>query len=347
MILKAEVTPRVHMEKHVPLGQVAPLSQPFVVALDPSSACNFRCKFCPTGDHGLIHSTGRYQGIMDFRVYQKVIDDLVEFDAPIKTLRLYKNGEPLVHPRFAEMVAYARQSGHVLRIDTTTNGALLTPELSHDIVDAGIDQINISVNGMSSEQMEFYTRTAVDFGQYVEQLRELFRYAKAVEERNGHHCEIFIKSIKEILSEEERQRFFDTFGEISDRIVLEHISPAWPTFRFSVDVPMKFHAGNYGQDAYERKVCPYLFYILVVNADGTCSTCIGDWPNGQIVGDVRKTSVRAIWNGEKLRQYQKLHLQGRRKEIPFCGACEVVTYGTLDDMDADAEEILKRMEAEK
>ena len=29
-----------------------------------SSACNFKCTFCPTGDRELIKSTGRYQGAL-------------------------------------------------------------------------------------------------------------------------------------------------------------------------------------------------------------------------------------------------------------------------------------------
>ncbi|GAI93190.1 unnamed protein product, partial [marine sediment metagenome] len=56
---------------------------------------------------------------MDFELYKKIIDDLKEFDAPLKVLRLYKDGEPLLNNRFADMVRYAKGSGVVKYIDTT------------------------------------------------------------------------------------------------------------------------------------------------------------------------------------------------------------------------------------
>ena len=73
----------------------------------------------------MIAETGRHQGVMKFEVFQKIIDDLADFDMPIKVLRMYKDGELLLNKRFADMVAYAKKSGHVDYIDTTT---ALAPE---------------------------------------------------------------------------------------------------------------------------------------------------------------------------------------------------------------------------
>jgi radical SAM protein with 4Fe4S-binding SPASM domain len=333
--VKAKIKYRVNMENHVELGEVAPLKAPFVLLIDPSNLCNYKCKFCPTGNRELIKSTGRYNGLLDFDLYKKIIDDIAEFDEPIKTLRLYKEGEPLVNPHFADMIAYAKKSGLVKRIDTTSNGALLNPKVNRAIIEAGLDQINISVNGVSTEQLEFYTQTKANFDEYVKNIKDLYE--------NRGNCEISIKSIAENLTEDEQKKFFDIFGNISNRIVLEHLSPAWPQFKFHHDIKMEYTTGNYGQEVIERKVCPYIFYIMVVNSDGRVSTCVGDWPNKNILGDLRKQSVKEVWQGETLRMYQLAHLRGLRKYNHFCGDCEVVTYGTLDNMDKYANDILKRM----
>jgi hypothetical protein len=90
---------------------IAPLGTPFVLIVDPASHCNFKCRFCPTGDLELIKATGRYQGSMAFDTFKKIIDDLQEFPEPVRVLRLYKEGEPLMNKRFADMVRYARGSG--------------------------------------------------------------------------------------------------------------------------------------------------------------------------------------------------------------------------------------------
>ena len=62
--MKSEFKPRINLEGRTPLETVIPLQTPYVVFVDPASACNFICKFCPTGHRDLIDDTGRYQGVM-------------------------------------------------------------------------------------------------------------------------------------------------------------------------------------------------------------------------------------------------------------------------------------------
>jgi hypothetical protein len=62
--MKAEFKPRINLEGRTPLETVIPLQTPYVAFVDPASACNFNCKFCPTGHRDLIDDTGRYQGVM-------------------------------------------------------------------------------------------------------------------------------------------------------------------------------------------------------------------------------------------------------------------------------------------
>ena len=76
-------------------------------------------------------------------LYKEIIDSLSEFKDPIRVIRLYKEGEQLLNPHFAEMVRYAKASTKVLRVDTTTNGALLTTERRLEIINDGLDRIII------------------------------------------------------------------------------------------------------------------------------------------------------------------------------------------------------------
>ncbi|MDR2439555.1 MAG: radical SAM protein [Planctomycetaceae bacterium] len=333
--MKAVIKYRVNTEEHVLLGEVAPLNQPYVLLIDPCNRCNFRCKFCPTGNHQLIKSTGRFQGILDFDLFKKIIDDLKEFDEPIRVLRLYKEGEPLLNKNFSHMVKYAKQSGLVKKIDTTTNGSLLNPELNRKIIDAGLGQINISVNGVNTDQIYYYTGVRIDFDKYVANIRDLYE--------NRGNCEISIKAIKENLTDEEQKQFFDIFGDISNRIVLENLSPAWPQFQFHEDIKMEFCCGNYGQEIIPRQICPYIFYIMVINTSGKVSTCVGDWPNRLIMGNIKTQSVKDVWLGRVLNDLRINHLKGHRSDCTFCRDCEVVTHGTLDNMDDYADKILFRM----
>lgn len=337
MMMKAKIKKRIEDDsKRVELGSVLPLSAPYVLMIDPSSACNHSCRFCPTGDHPLIKKTERFVGHLDFNLYKKIIDDANSFTNPIKVLRLYKVGEPLLHPKFAEMVSYARANSKIQKIETTTNGLLFSPSLNEKIISAGISQINISVNGVNEERIYHYTRTKLDFKKYVENIKHLYE--------NKGNCEIYIKAIKQNLTEDEQKIFFDIFGNYSDRIFLENLSPAWPEFEFD-NVPMEFEAGHYGQEICERQVCPFLFYVMVVNSDGLVSTCVQDWKQKMIVGDTKLESIQDIWLGEKLNQYRFDHLDGNKKAYPACQNCLVMSHGVLDNIDSMAQTIKSKMQS--
>ncbi|MBJ7900916.1 MAG: radical SAM protein [Cyanobacteria bacterium RI_101] len=144
-----------------PLGELLPLDTPLSLMVDPSNACNFKCVFCPTGDPTLLAQVDRPKGVMDMQLFRKLIDELALFPRPVQVLHLYKDGEPLSNKRLPEMVAYAKSSDRVKRVETTTNGSLLTPERSDALVRAGLDGIRISVYALDA--VRYQTKTKRNF----------------------------------------------------------------------------------------------------------------------------------------------------------------------------------------
>jgi hypothetical protein len=57
--MKAEWAPRMDLLNRTALETVIPLESPFVLFVDPSDACNFKCRFCPASDRGLMRKVGR------------------------------------------------------------------------------------------------------------------------------------------------------------------------------------------------------------------------------------------------------------------------------------------------
>ena len=312
------------------LGEIIPLETPFVVLIDPSSACNLRCKFCPTGFTSLIKSTGRYHGYMDLSLFKKIIDDLEEFTEPIETIRLYKEGEPLVSPHFCEMVKYAKQSDKVRKVDTITNGILLDKPLCDKIVDSGLDQINISVNGLSEEHYFKHTGVHFNFQKLVDAVSYLYSIKKDLT--------IYVKCIRENFTNSELIEFARIFEPIADYIFIENMQPNWPNFKIEYINP-DYKAGHLGQPLKDRDVCPYIFYSMVVNADGTVSACVQDWQHKLIVGDVREQRLIDIWKGLPLLDLQLGHLRKGQACRESCSICPVLRHGCLDDIDAVRHEV--------
>jgi radical SAM protein with 4Fe4S-binding SPASM domain len=333
--MKAQLKPRINLDGRTALETVIPLATPYVVFVDPASACNYACKFCPTGHDDLISATNRHVGVMKFELFTKIIDDLAAFDAPIKVLRLYKDGEPLLNKRLADMIAYAKSHG-VPYIDTTTNCSLITPARMGPILEAGLDKINLSVDGMSDEALFKFTGFPVKFDAMVENIRWLYEHRGA--------CEVVIKIPDELLGEGERERFFDTFGDICDRISTEKFAPCWPGFDVEARSGIPITGGIYQQEPTETETCPYIFYSYSVNSDGLVSSCFLDWERKLVIGDVRKQSMKSIWTSERMQALRIQHLEGKRREHSVCSGCGQLSHCLPDNIDRFAPMLLERMQ---
>lgn len=335
--MKAEIKPRIDTVNRTKLETVIPLNVPFIINIDPSDACNFQCKFCPTGDRKLMRETeGRNFGVMDFDLYKKIIDEICEFERPIKVLRLYKDGEPLVNQNFAKMVKYAKDSGCCERIDTTTNASLLTPELSDAIIDAGLTRINISIEGMTQKQYVDFASYKVNFDELVSNIRYFYEHRK--------QCEMIVKINGDFLSEIDKQDFYDTFGDIADGVFIEHVMSCWPKYELKDGIIANSEYGIYGQEIKEVQACPYIFYSFSINSDGRASACFLDWSRKLIIGDAKGESIKEIWNGARLNSLQKMMLKGERKSHPFCGECGQMSHGMPDNIDDHSSKLLEKIE---
>jgi len=334
--VKAALKPRIDRENRTLLADVLPLETPFILNVDPASACNFKCAFCPTGHRDLIKSTNRFQGILDFSVYEKVIADLEEFDEPLKVLRLYKDGEPFLNKNFAEMVRLGKNSRKVLSVDTTTNASLFSFERVKPVIDAGIDRINISIDGMSDTEYFENVGCRVSFDKIVRDVERAYEYAS--------NTEIQIKTIREIIYPENIDRFYEIFGNICDRIFIENLAPCWPDFEVGEIMGVAFKEGIYGQPIEPVNTCPYLFYSMSINSDGTVSTCFLDWSRDLLIGDVRQNKVRDIWHGQKMNYFRQMHLNGQRSEHKLCGSCGQLSHCWPDNIDNDRTAIQSRFQ---
>jgi MoaA/NifB/PqqE/SkfB family radical SAM enzyme len=334
--MKAQIKPRIDLQNRTRLETVIPLKVPFIINVDPSDTCNFQCRFCPTGDRKLMKKTpGRNHGAMDFDLYKKIIDGICAFEKPIKVLRLYKDGEPLLNPRLAEMIRYAKEKSCSDRIDTTTNASLLTPSKNIELIEAGLDRINISIEGVNAKQYLEFSNYKIDFETLVGNIRHFYK--------NRRQCEMIVKINGDILSDDDKNTFYEMFGDIADGVYIEHIMSCWPEFTLN-GVEANQELGIYGQKITEVLVCPYIFYSFSINADGSASACFLDWARELLIGDVQKQSVKEIWTGEKLLGLQRLCLMKKRKKHPVCANCGQMTHGQPDNIDEHAEILVKYLE---
>lgn len=330
--MKAKVQARVYSSSKSQLENVVPLRTPFSVHIDVCSLCNFRCAFCFQADAEAIRKKGLKRGYMDFALFTKIVDDLTAFEDKIKKVKIGLHGEPTMHPRLPEMIAYLKSRNVTDVLEMFTNGSLLNPALSQAIIDAGLTRINISVEAIDSERYKRITGSAMDMEKFVANVGDLYERRK--------DCRIYVKIVDAGLDEQDKAKFYETFGDICDEIYIEHVVPQWAeTNRFVLD-----DTGMYGQPIKKYKhVCPFLFMYLHFNYDGTTSGCTLDWGKEVLIGDVRTESALEIWTGEKLKALQVMHLEKKRDQVPFCAECLAPMVCCLEDLDEHAGDLLKKI----
>ncbi len=337
--MRAKKIPRIDMYDREALKEALPLRTPYVIYIDPCDTCNFRCKFCPTADHALMKKTkGRGHGPMDYDVYRQIIDSLGEFPDKLRVIRLYKEGEPLLNPRFPDMVAYAKASGHAERVDTTTNASLLTPERSRAVIDAGLDRLNISVEGINAGQYLDFSGVSLEYSRFVDNIAYFYAHRGK--------CELNIKINGDILTPEQEQLFYEIFGDICDGISVEHAIDYWPKFtQTQVDVDQ--NVTLLGGASREVMVCPYVFYEMCVNSDGSYSLCRFDWNHAMMLAHhvSAPPTPKKIWDSIVLWNFQQRFLAGERKlmTVLSCPKCGILKQGVPEDLDEFASEILEKM----
>jgi MoaA/NifB/PqqE/SkfB family radical SAM enzyme len=322
--MKAKEHPRIRLEGRTNLAEAIPLDTPIHMFIDPSAACNFKCKFCFNADKSRTHHE-----IMPFPLFVKIIDDLKKFPHKLKAIRLYGYGDPLMNVRLPDMVEYAKRACVTDFVEFTTNGWWLNPELNRKLVAAGLDAITISVPGLDEEKVKEICGQKVNIGRYIAHVIDFYQ--------NKGNCRVHAKLTNYNLTQGEAELFYEIFGDYCDEISIDNVVPIWAGLKGDIKEPDK---NIYMREIVPVEVCPYLFYHLTINAEGSVSTCFVDWNRKNILGNVKTESIVGIWNGEKLRNRRINMLAGHKEGI--CVGCNQLRYGQPDQLDERRDEILGR-----
>jgi radical SAM protein with 4Fe4S-binding SPASM domain len=112
---------------------------PFLIVWDVTHACNLRCRHCYAGAGEPAPDE------LTTREAKSVIDELDRVGIPLLAL---SGGEPLVREDLLELVGYARDRGFYVAL--ATNGTLITKSKARELREAGIQFVQISLDGASA-----------------------------------------------------------------------------------------------------------------------------------------------------------------------------------------------------
>lgn len=318
--------------ERIPLYKQVPLKIPFSIGLAVSDFCNFRCVYCkhsqPASGNEKMLSWDEF-----VHIGEEIKQLYSRGGQKAKVVSICGTGEPLTNKLLPEMIKYCKDHDLADRIELTTNGSLLTHELSQRLIEAGLTRLLVSVQGINAEEYRKVCGYDIDYEHFVDELR--YFYA------NKKDCSLYIKTVDIALKDGEQDKFYDLFSPIADVVNIESVIDVFDGVDYSNLVVDK-NISRYGYKCKVQKVCTDIFMRMLIETNGLVGACGCHYPP-LYIGNIQKQHLSDIWNGEVHKKYMKMHLSGRRNEIPLCADCDTFFKSghPADNLDEHADEILK------
>ena len=152
-----------------------PLKTPYVVYIEPSGFCNFKCKFC----HQYIEQEKMKElaSLMSFQTFKKMVSDLQNFESKIKLVRICGQGEPLLNKKLGQYIKHMYESGVTEKIELITNGVLLKGDII-ECISQYVTRVVISVEALDGPGYQDLVGSDVKFEEIVNNVEEMYKNRK-------------------------------------------------------------------------------------------------------------------------------------------------------------------------
>lgn len=334
--MASEIKP-IYGSERVKLANVVPLDTPFSMFVFPTTYCNFRCNYCgySLGYEKMKEKYNFNPEFMTMDTFEEIVKQIKKFPRKLKLLSLTGQGEPLLNKNLPKMVKMAKEADIAERIEIITNASLLTKEMADGLIEGGLDTLRISMQGLSSDKYKEICGASINFEEFMENIRYFYNNKKSTN--------LFVKIMDVSLEEGQDKEFYDLFRDCSDRMYVERMLPAYEGVELTKNMNVDYD--RYGRKHESRKVCPLPFFMLGVFPNGDVEPCDTIY-KPIILGNTNHDTLYDIWNGEKLREFQKEQLKGNRCLNNRCANCcapDDVSQPE-DVLDMDAHRILELLE---
>ena len=300
------------------IGSSKAFGHPVSITIEPTNICNLRCPVCETGANIL----GRKPQMMTYEEFIKIIDKV---GPGANHVMFYFMGETFLNKEVYRMIRYARDMG--LYVMTCTNGDVVDPQALYE---SGINLVSFQIGGITQETHSIYrinsnlSRVMGNLSRYIEIIRLGGR--KPTE----HHVELGFIAMRHNEGE------IEEFMKVAEKMGVDRkniINPCVRTPQQGRDfLPQSDDYWIYEREKfvqggclspkknYPKNSCPWLYYSITIQVDGSVVPCCRD-PHGRyIAGNLLKQPLNEIWNGPKLREFRKA-VFNNQTDVNICRLC--------------------------
>jgi radical SAM protein with 4Fe4S-binding SPASM domain len=262
---------------------------------------------------------------MDWDLFAKIARELAS--EPLLSLVAFElHNEPLLDRRTFDWVKYLKSISPDKRCGIITNGELLDRFSSADIIRSNVDRLLISLNAFSKEMYESIN-TGLDYDRVMknvsrllsdQSLRQKVALSFVLTEQNAHEVHQATRYWQgqgvrtRVIGVANRAGSLDNYERI--RLKNEYYGSSLPLrlWRYA----LASARGALG--------CSLPFYQMNILFNGDVIICCHDWNRASVVGNIGTSSLRAIWNSDRMNEIRRSLLRKRYEEIDACRECSIV-----------------------
>lgn len=256
------------------------------VRFEVTTKCNYNCIICPR------EKLTRKPETMSYNTFQFLLDKLINESSQFNTIAFPGMGEPLLDESFDEKIIYAKRNGFAVLI--LTNGSLLTVERFKKLEGMGVDSIRVSMYGDTPESYNLVH--GVKNSGFFERVKDNITKISEIKKQTRL---LLTYNIVKNANDSSIESWIEYWKDRSD--LLEVWNPHnWVNGR----------GYRYVQKE-KLKTCGRPFNTpLQVQVDGTVNMCCFDYNGELLLGDLKKQSLREIFDSEAYKKILKHHTSG-------------------------------------
>jgi len=277
--------------------------------LSITSRCNLRCRMCD------IPLTKTEE--LDTCVWERVIQEAASLGA---TLVVFSGGEPLLREDLCELIAFSKKQK--MTVCVTSNGILIDEKRAYELLCAGVDVVNVSLEGPPEIHDQF--RGKGSFDRALSAIKNLNKYgiectvASVVTAKNYQYLPYVVELAKQEgvthLKFQPFSRIFLSAGKNEDEFFLsEKDLPVFEkTIKEVVNLCRAYGIGTnpakyfdemprylVGKTAGGQHHCPALYLSCPINARGEVYPCWVLSGQDYMIGSVKENNFSSLWNSSK------------------------------------------------
>lgn len=277
-------------------------SKRYNVIIETTNLCNACCVMCP---HSKMQ---RKMEVMSVEVFSLIVTKLKKEKINPLAFILNGFGDPLTDTKIFERVKVIKKEFPQSTIKFYSNFGLANENVIKEILDSGLDELNISFNGY--DKVNYEKTMGIDYQKTSNNLVRL------IVEKNKTKSDLKIRLSMTLVSHNDgdEKKFIAEWQDKVDSVSVNKVH----TYGASVvDVSGK-NKINFNKLSYP---CKYLWNTIVFGVTGDIFLCCLDFEGKYNFGNIAENNILGIFYSDRFNQIREQHLQNKIKNIEMCSQC--------------------------